>query len=349
MIRDSVFDREQPDDCAACGQHGVDAAAGVGGQTGRAICAEVGHVDELVSGERPLQRRGKLGGAEPRRHRHAFAAKNLPMRIGVVEKQDRDRGEVDQAAQAGDGGVEHLAHVERRGERLRDTVQREQQCVRVGEPRETVECERALPVGLAGDATGVPRDHRDEQHDDGPLHSDPDLVLAVTRLECERDTYRERGGDADPQRKRVPAGEAGHDDRRGEREHERRSPESGRGHCRDVNGHLGENHCEALDVAEVSNRAHGAEHGVADEDDAPSDDPPVGLREGLAGERDRDHRRAPANRQQRGAEGSYPVDLVEDGEDVVGVVPVARPADAREWLQPRRPAVRRVTRSGQHR
>ena len=168
-------------------------------------------------------------------------------------------------------------------------------------------------------------------------------------MERERDTDRERGGDADAQRERVPAGEAGHDDRGGEREHERRGPEPGRGHCRDVNGDLGENHCEALDVAEVSNRAHGAEHGVADEDDAPSDDPPVSLGEGLAGERDRDHRRAPADRQQRGSEGPYSVDLVEDGEDVVGVVPVARPADARKGLQPRRPAVRRATRSGQHR
>ena len=57
-----------------------------------------------------------------------------------------------------------------------DPVQREEQCVRVGQAVEPIEGERVLAVGLAADATGVPGHDADEQQDRRPLEREPKIV-----------------------------------------------------------------------------------------------------------------------------------------------------------------------------
>ena len=126
------------------------------------------------------QRRRQVVDGDARRQAGAFAAGDHPASIGVVEQQDRGGGELEEVAQAAHRRVEGLVEVERRRQRLGDSVQREEQRVRVGQAAEPIEGEGLLAIGLARDPPGVAGDEGDEHHPRGPLRRHPQLVVAVT-------------------------------------------------------------------------------------------------------------------------------------------------------------------------
>ena len=94
----------------------------------------------------------------------------VPALVGVVTQDDGERVVVEQVAELGACGVEHLVEVERGGERLGDLVQLVEQRVGVGQATDLVEGRGLALLGLAGDPPGVAGDERDEQDLHGPLH-----------------------------------------------------------------------------------------------------------------------------------------------------------------------------------
>ena len=174
-----VLERHEPDHRAAGEQHGVDAGVHARREAGAARDEQVGLGHRAPLGHGHGERRWEVVDTDPRRQAGALAASDEPPAVGIVEEQDGGRRELEQIAQAAHGRVEGFVEVERRGQRLGHAVQREQQRVGVGEAAQTVERQRLLPVGLAGDAPGVARHQRDEDHPRGPLRGQAQLVVVV--------------------------------------------------------------------------------------------------------------------------------------------------------------------------
>src|SRR5206468_4156748 len=76
--------------------------------------------------------------------------------------------------------------------------------------------------GLAGDATGVAGDERDEHHLCSPLRRDAELVVVVAQVIGSR--YRHDGHDCNQQREDEPARKPRNDDGGDQRVDERRIP-----------------------------------------------------------------------------------------------------------------------------
>src|SRR3546814_5419267 len=75
------------------------------------------------------------------------------------------------------GGIEHLAEIERGGQRLGDLVELVQEGVGVGQAAQAIHRDHLALVGLTRDAAGVAGHQRAEHDLDGPLQRPPPGVI----------------------------------------------------------------------------------------------------------------------------------------------------------------------------
>ncbi len=181
---------------------------------------------ELV--ERALEGLREVVVAHERREPHAFRELDRPHRLRVVADEDDQRAEPEQRTQPGAHGVDDLAQVERRRQRLRQAVQRDEQLVGGREVGGLVERGRPVTFDVGDEVAGERTERTAEEEDDGDLAGRAGVGL-VDHLHGERGQHRHHARH-DRADERPPAPHvAGEEESGDRREHERAREAAGRG------------------------------------------------------------------------------------------------------------------------
>ena len=220
-----------------------------------------------VRGESMAARRpsGKPIELERGRRREPEGANRLDRPIGGVDEEHRQRVVADHRLHSLHRGVEHVVEVERGGQRLGDSLQREEQRVGLGETADAIERQLLLPRCFETGAMGEAAGEGDQTEQAGPQQ-------AVAQPAAEADLVDVLGGDrgdrGDAQlgTEEAAGGEPGEHAGGDQAQRERRCPGAGRQHDDQVHRLLADDADADLGVVAIRHRPDARDDGV-DADD----------------------------------------------------------------------------------
>ena len=201
--------------------------------------AEVVDADGTRRIHRSLEPLRKAIELERRRWREAERANGLDRAVGCVDEKDRESVVTHHCLHSLHGRVEHIVEVERGRQRLRDTLQGEQQGVRFSQPADTVEGKllltRCFETGAMGETTG----EGDKPEQTGPQQPRGEAVACADLVDVPGRDGRD-GGDSQLGAEEAAGGEAGEHAGWDQAQRERRRPRARCQHDDEVQCLLGD-------------------------------------------------------------------------------------------------------------
>ncbi len=194
-VRRDVLEGDQTHERAPGPQRHVHAAAAERGEpVFVGVHEAVGDQYRVHARQRALERLRELAVDEARAEAHAFGELDGPRRFRVVANEHDQRAEAHEGTQALAHRVDHLGQVERRRERLRETVQRDEELVGGRHLGGLVDGRGAVALDLGDEVAGERAERTAEEVDDGDLARRAPIGR-VDRLHEDRRAGRHRTGD----------------------------------------------------------------------------------------------------------------------------------------------------------